>query len=411
MLKSVMGIFGFIWRTARARPGIAGLVALAGVVIGFLLWPGPTDAQRQLGEARVWDYQLQNANLDRFAGSAADVVVMDYATTGNETRPYTKAEIDRVRRRPDGRSRIVLAYFSIGEAEEYRPYWNAAWKTNKPDWIVEENCRWPRNHIIKFWSDEWKDIIYRGKDAYLKRILAAGFDGVYLDRIDVYADLEARFPQAKDGMLSFIRELAAAARATKSDALIVAQNAEDLLDFWRYRRAIDAVAKEDLFYGVEGSGVRNEKSMVEWSVAQLKKLADDKKPVFVVEYLTAAELADKARAEIKAAGMVGTFPTRALDGRDPLGPEPKKDDVGTPEFGAKCKEKEAATGGAPAGVPAPAAPAVVPSPASAPPVVMPTVVTPSASQPSVVTPPVQAPVDAKPSAPTPTVESLPDAKP
>ncbi|MEQ1697782.1 MAG: MJ1477/TM1410 family putative glycoside hydrolase [Hyphomicrobiaceae bacterium] len=348
MIKSITGFMTFIGRTVRARPVAAGSVALLVAVLGFMFWPGLTDAQRALRRARVWDYQLQNANLDRFAGSAADVVVMDYATTGKDARPYTKAEVDRVRRRPDGGKRIVLAYFSIGEAEEYRPYWNTAWKTAKPDWIVEENCRWPRNHIIKFWSDEWKDIIFRGKDAYLKRILAAGFDGVYLDRIDVYSDLEARFPQAKDGMLGFIRELAAAARAEKSDALIVAQNAEDLLDYWRYRWAIDAVAKEDLFYGVGGSGVRNEKSMIDWSVEQLKKLASSGKPIFIVEYLSSPELVDKARAEVKAAGMIGTFPTRALDGRDPLVPDAAgadalKTQAGTPEFGAHCKDAAAVT--------------------------------------------------------------------
>lgn len=351
MIKGFFGFMTSIGRTVRARPVAAGAVALLVVAAAVILWPGPTDAQRALRQARVWDYQLQNANLDRFAGSAADVVVMDYATTGKDARPYTTAEIERVRRRPDGGKRLVLAYFSIGEAEEYRPYWNAEWKTAKPDWIVEENCRWPKNHIIKFWSNEWKDIIFRGKDAYLKRILAAGFDGVYLDRIDVYSDLEARFPQAKDGMLGFIRELSAAARAEKSDALIVAQNAEDLLEYWRYRRAIDGVAKEDLFYGVSGSGVRNEKPMIDDSVALLNKLSSSGKPVFVVEYLSTPELVDKARAEIKAAGMVGTYPTRALDGRDPLVPDATgadalKKQAGTPEFGAHCREAAAAASAA-----------------------------------------------------------------
>lgn len=31
---------------------------------------------------------------------------------------------------------------SIGEAEDYRFYWQNTWKNNKPDWLLTENPQW-----------------------------------------------------------------------------------------------------------------------------------------------------------------------------------------------------------------------------------------------------------------------------
>ena len=43
---------------------------------------------------------------------------------------------------------------------------------------------------MAYWQPEWKDIIYGNDDSYLKKILDAGFDGVYLDIIDAYERYE-----------------------------------------------------------------------------------------------------------------------------------------------------------------------------------------------------------------------------
>jgi endo-alpha-1,4-polygalactosaminidase (GH114 family) len=128
--------------------------------------------------------------------------------------------------------------------------------------------------------------------------------------------------------------------------LIVVQNAEDLLSERAYRAVIDGVAKEDLIYGVNGTGVRNEDSMFQWSTMQLQKLARDGKPVFAVEYLNSLDAARAARLELDVMGFRATFPTRALDGDDPFvtaeagagSPTPAKPEAGTPEYAAtNCK--------------------------------------------------------------------------
>jgi cysteinyl-tRNA synthetase len=75
---------------------------------------------------------------------------------------------------------------SIGEAEDYRYYWNPEWKTNQPSWLAEENPDWPGSYKVRYWDKYWQKIIY----GYLDKILTAGFDGVYLDIIDAFQYFE-----------------------------------------------------------------------------------------------------------------------------------------------------------------------------------------------------------------------------
>ena len=332
------------WQTFIGLFMAAAVAVVAGVVL-WVVWPFPTPKQSALRAVKHWDYQLQQINLDRLAQSASDLVVMDYSRNGTGAGAYTRADVERVRLRPDGSRRLVIAYLSIGEAEEYRYYWQAAWKETPPDWLFAENCRWPGNHMVRYWMAPWKAIIFEGTDSYLSRIIAAGFDGVYLDRVDAYWDLREQHPEGRTAMIGFVRQFAERARAMKSDILIVAQNAEDLLSDAKYRRSIDAIAKEDLIHGVKASGERNDNALIIWSLAQLQLLKSERKPVFVVEYLQRLEHAAATKQEILSHGFGPVFPPRALDGRDPFDLLPAAPVVvaaspqtGTPEYGIKhCK--------------------------------------------------------------------------
>ena len=82
--------------------------------------------------------------------------------------------------------RIVIAYLSIGEAEDYRFYWKKEWNKNKPNWIVSENENWSGNYIVKYWKPEWKEIIKE----YQKKLDKIGVDGYLLDTLDSYSYFE-----------------------------------------------------------------------------------------------------------------------------------------------------------------------------------------------------------------------------
>jgi cysteinyl-tRNA synthetase, unknown class len=79
---------------------------------------------------------------------------------------------------------LVIAYMSIGEAEDYRYYWKSEWNSNKPAWLGKLNPQWPGNFKIQYWIPEWKQIISGNASSYTQKIIDAGFSGVYLDIID-----------------------------------------------------------------------------------------------------------------------------------------------------------------------------------------------------------------------------------
>ena len=79
---------------------------------------------------------------------------------------------------------------SIGEAEDYRYYWKSSWKKGNPDFIYDENPKWRGNYKVKYWDDEWKEIIFGTSDSYLDKILEKDFDGTYLDIIDAFEYFE-----------------------------------------------------------------------------------------------------------------------------------------------------------------------------------------------------------------------------
>lgn len=103
----------------------------------------------------------------------------------------TAAEVTALKTKANGHARLVIAYMSIGEAEDYRFYWDPSWVVGTPDWIYEENVDFPGNFKVDYSNTDWQDILFGSADGYLDRIIDAGFDGVYLDLIDAYEYFES----------------------------------------------------------------------------------------------------------------------------------------------------------------------------------------------------------------------------
>lgn len=333
----------------RSQRLVALVLAAAGVAMMWgwrdvpFDWYDAYSGKRPLLMTRSWHYQLDGTDavkgidIDKMAGVQSDVLVTDFAKAKGKI-PFTREEVARLKTNPDGRRRLVIAYMSVGEAEEYRFYFDPAWKSAPPPWLGPENCSWPQAHKVRFWTEAWKDIAFRGAQSYLRQIIDAGFDGVYLDRIDIFDQWQRERPGARADMIDFVIELAERARQLKPGFFVVPQNADDLLSDRAYRRAIDGLGREDLLYGAAATGQRNRDIDIAHGEARLALLRWSWKPVFAVEYLQDRRTIERATRELTALGYVATIQPRALDGTDPTKPVVSLDqDTGTAEYTArKC---------------------------------------------------------------------------
>lgn len=305
----------------------------------------PKPAAGRLAGVKSWGYQLQRIQPAEIALSAYDLVVVDYSRNGSDAGRFTPAEVKAMQVKPDGGRRIVLAYLSIGEAEDYRFYWEKRWvepaplkrktaaapggaaptsgagaistvripRLVAPGWLGRENETWSGNYLVRFWYEGWQEVIMHGSTSYLARIQDAGFDGVYLDRVDAYYAIESDREDAARRMVDFVSELASVARAKRPGFMIVPQNAEELLLRQKYLSAIDGVAKEDVLFGGSDDGTPNSSEAVAQTFTKLQPALNAGLPVLVVEYVTDAAAGQSAHAELRSRSMIPYIGPRKLD--------------------------------------------------------------------------------------------------
>ncbi|MXN90675.1 hypothetical protein GR160_05505 [Flavobacterium sp. Sd200] len=133
------------------------------------------------------NFTSKTAFINAVTATNYDAVIIDLFLNNEQ---FTAAEVAQLRNKANGGKRLVICYMSIGEAEDYRYYWQSSWSSNAPDWIAAENPDWPGNYKVKYWDEEWQGIIYKNPDSYLSKITSAGFDGVYLDIIEAFEYFE-----------------------------------------------------------------------------------------------------------------------------------------------------------------------------------------------------------------------------
>ncbi len=133
-------------------------------------------------------YTLKEELIDALIHTSYDLLIMDLFF--DEHTMFDHTEINQIKTKANGGKRLVLCYMSIGEAEDYRYYWQSSWEENKPVWLEGENPDWEGNYLVRYWEKEWQDIIFGNDGSYTKKILDAGFDGIYLDIIEAYEYFE-----------------------------------------------------------------------------------------------------------------------------------------------------------------------------------------------------------------------------
>ena len=147
-----------------------------------------SDAQNFLYLLNCERFSSKAAFLDAVSATNYDLLILDLFF--EDDMAFTSEEVERLKQKANGGKRLVICYMSIGEAEDYRYYWQSDWKHHKPAWLARENPEWRGNYKVRYWDPVWQEIICGAGDSYLNRILAAGFDGVYLDIVDAFEYFE-----------------------------------------------------------------------------------------------------------------------------------------------------------------------------------------------------------------------------
>ncbi|MBF0430051.1 MAG: endo alpha-1,4 polygalactosaminidase [Fibrobacteria bacterium] len=147
-----------------------------------------------LSEAQNFLYLLDTkafSNKDAFTDALSatnyDLFIIDLYV--NDTA-LTKTDLHKLKQKANGGTRLLICYMSIGEAEDYRYYWNSEWVKNPPAWLEKENPEWLGNYKVRYWQKDWQRIIFGNENSYLQKIIEAGFDGVYLDIIEGFEYFE-----------------------------------------------------------------------------------------------------------------------------------------------------------------------------------------------------------------------------
>jgi cysteinyl-tRNA synthetase len=266
------------------------------------------------------------AAVRKLAACDRDIVVIDASFDGGPGGAWTKAEIKAIRSGKAGRR--VLAYLSIGEAEDYRAYWQAAWDSDAngvpdpgaPAFLGDENPDWPGNYRVRYWQPAWQAIVL----SMLSGILAQGFDGAYLDIVDAFETweydsgtgdwIEQRLnPETgqtyRRDMVLWVRTIATAARQRRAGFLVFPQNGAALLRSRGFRNTVSGIGIEDLF--TEGNKLQPV-GHVDPILAELARLKALGKPVLLIEYGTRARARTASKSGAGANGFSLLLTDRAL---------------------------------------------------------------------------------------------------
>ncbi|MDH3754100.1 MAG: endo alpha-1,4 polygalactosaminidase [Acidimicrobiia bacterium] len=220
--------------------------------------PATDERRRQLEAVENWlyliDVNLDAATVDEIVESDHDMVVLDFIPSEQQNTDYPMADVVERLHEADG-ERLVLAYVDIGQAEDYRVYWEPDWRIGDPDWIVADDPDgWEGNYPVAYWRQEWHDV-WLDDGGLVSQIVDAGFDGVYLDWVEAYSDDSVATAAVRDDvdpvdqMIDWVAALADTGRDGNPEFIVIAQNAAELAaENADYRAIIDAVAQEQVWF-------------------------------------------------------------------------------------------------------------------------------------------------------------------
>ena len=210
-----------------------------------------------LSEVDTWmyllNYEPEEELIQQLVDSEFDLLVLEPLINMPDYSDFPMAAVIQ-RLHSAAHPKLVIAYIDIGQAEEWRSYWQPGWRIGQPDFILgADPDSWEGNYPVAYWREEWQKL-WLGEDGILSLLLKAGFDGVYLDWVGGYADeavMEAAQREGVDpelAMIEWVGRLADAGRAEDVKFIVIGQNAVELTENEGYLDIIDGISQEQVWF-------------------------------------------------------------------------------------------------------------------------------------------------------------------
>lgn len=250
-----------------------------------------------------FQYQLQRESFEEIHASGADMVVVDI-----DDCCFTADQVAAIAER-----KLILSYLSIGQASNFRTYWNHAWVDEDaeripaaPAWLGAK-CAWPGSYEVRYWDEAWLAILTQTLD----RILGLGYAGCVFDVVDAYAYWEKQGEwTAKSRMKKLVGAVMAYGRSKRAGFIGIPNSGVELLTDAAYRSCITAQMREAVFY--LGDEARS-RADTEWVTAYLDRVTAEGKQVFDIEYPSALASQKDAIKKARAKGYVPYTTSPRLD--------------------------------------------------------------------------------------------------
>ncbi len=176
-----------------------------------------TPSTAKLQAARTFAFglgvKLTTTNVARLG--RRDLVVVD----GEAASPAVVARLH-------ARGALVLGYLSVGSVESWR-----SWFPLLKPYRLEPLGDWPGERYTNVSDPQARAVL---ADQIAPQLLAKGFDGLFLDLIDMTED----HPAQMDGMIDTVQRISARVRA--GGGVLMAQNGDSVIDrFTRLARCLE----------------------------------------------------------------------------------------------------------------------------------------------------------------------------
>jgi len=173
------------------------------------------------------------SNIDKFEDVEKWAIVLDYDEDNHPIDKETLRSFDMVVLDPDNSPEIAtlkrdqpirISYISVGEAENYRGYWDKI--MDKP-WVLEENPDWEGNFFVDVRDPEWRKLLI---EEVIPEIVNKGFQGLFLDTLDTAIYLEEKSPKEYGGSLAAMVSLVGDIHQAFPKLMLLSNNGFEILE-------------------------------------------------------------------------------------------------------------------------------------------------------------------------------------